>query len=48
MLRRRELIIRLLRLFLIAMVIVGVTSLLLDIFAGTEIVSTLLGMRGKR
>jgi hypothetical protein len=48
MLRRRELIIRLFRLFLIAMVIVGVTSLLLDIFAGTNIISTLLEMRGKR
>jgi O-antigen ligase len=48
MLLRRELMLRLFRLFLILMVIVGVASLLLDVFAGTEIIPTLLRIRGTR
>jgi hypothetical protein len=42
MLLRRELIRRLFQLFLILIVIVGIATLLLDIFAGTEILLTLL------
>ena len=42
MLLQRELIRRLFLLFLIFIVLVGIGSLLLDIFAGTQILLTLL------
>ena len=48
MLLQRELIRKLLQLFLIMIVIVGVSSLLADMLVGTDILSTLLRGLGKR
>jgi len=48
MLLRRELIRRFFLLFLALIVLVGIASLLLDIFAGTEILLTLLNTLGSR